>query len=165
MRAMIASLRCQLFMAVAVACGGADAPPSEPLDPDGAPSSPAPVDALTVETDAPTGELLRFDTAIRPILAASCGPTCHLQNADGAGGLTLGTNAQLAYENLVEQPMLITECDTMLRVDINSADPARSGFYLKLAGSTCGPRMPFNGMLTPDELALIERWIAGGARE
>jgi hypothetical protein len=106
-----------------------------------------------------------FSQDIVPILMARCGG-CHLKDALGAGGLSLGTTAQLAYPAMVDQPTHATLCTTMKVVDTSSTDPMQSSLYLKLVGSTCGTQMPKNqAFLSQAQIDLFGRWIAEGSAD
>jgi hypothetical protein len=98
---------------------------------------------------------------------ARCGG-CHLKDTAGAGMLSMGTQAQLAYDALVGQMTVNVNCNTLKRVDTAQADPMQSSLYLKIVGTTCGKRMPA-GMnmpppLTDEQIMLVGRWISEGAQ-
>jgi hypothetical protein len=126
--------------------------------PDASPDSP---DAAPDATAA-----VSFSADIVPLLQTRCGG-CHLKDVGGAGGLSLGVLAGLAYEALVDQQTVKVECAQMKRIDASKPDdPMQSSLYVKLVGTTCGKQMPtgMNAVLLNEaELALFAGWIAAGA--
>jgi hypothetical protein len=108
-----------------------------------------------------------FAADVVPILLARCGG-CHLKDSAGAGGLSMGTMAQFAYQTLVDQDTVLANptCGDLKRVDPMNHDPMQSSLYVKLIGPSCGKQMPAGMMpvpLTPEQIELIGRWIAEGA--
>ena len=78
-------------------------------------------------------------------------------------------SGQLAYLSLIDQPThnADLDCVNLKLVDSSTSEPSASSLYLKLAGDTCGTRMPKGTNATPlpdDQLALFARWIAEGAK-
>jgi hypothetical protein len=135
------------------------APDAMPL-PDAPPGTP---DAAPLPDAGPPP--VSFSADIVPVLMASCGG-CHLKDVAGAGGLTLGVTAQLAYPAMVNQATHAASCATMLVVDANSRDPMQSSLYLKLIGATCGTQMPKGRpALSAETLELFARWIAEGSAD
>lgn len=103
------------------------------------------------------------DADIQPIWDANCqDPSCH--DSEGpAAGLDLqtpGVRDRLCSNNSA----VITN---LALVDCEMFDPDESWVYRKVTGDIdlpgAGSLMPVGGMLTSDELALIEVWIEGGA--
>jgi hypothetical protein len=99
------------------------------------------------------------------IFTARCATiTCH-STTTRAGGLVLESSA--AFDNLVgvEPANAAARADGFLRVAPGL--PNDSFLLVKLRGPSnpeYGSRMPLTGgFLTPEEIALVERWIAGGA--
>ena len=92
-----------------------------------------------------------------------CGNACHLRN-NGSGGLSM-QNQAMAYTNLVAAANASnpTTCGGgTQRVVANNT--AMSKLYQKLAGTTCGGRMPQNGTaFNATELATVAGWINAGA--
>ena len=98
------------------------------------------------------------DTIITP----AC--SCHLTTAmPGNGNLDL--TAGNAYANIFEKKS--TQATTVNL--ITPGDPAASYFYLKLTGEFMmapggtGSVMPQGGMLTDEQILLVEEWILAGA--
>jgi hypothetical protein len=147
----------------------ADAAPPDPPDadvaqPDAELGSP---DATPATADAMLPPAPSFANEIVPLLQGHCGG-CHLKASGGAGGLSLGTTAELAYEALVGEDTVLMDpdCQDLMRVDPNNHDPMQSSLYLKLIGTTCGKLMP-TGMnaipLTTEEIETFRLWIEAGA--
>jgi hypothetical protein len=135
---------------------GPDAMPA----PDAAPGTP---DAAPVPDAGPPP--VSFSADIVPILMARCGG-CHLKDAAGAGGLSLGTMAQLAYPAMANKPTNAVACTTLKVVDTTDNQPMHSSLYAKIVGDTCGTRMPKNNVpLTDEQLALFSRWISEGSKD
>jgi hypothetical protein len=133
------------------------APDAMPL-PDAPPGTP---DAAPADAGPPP---VSFSQDLVPILMTRCGG-CHLKDVAGAGGLSLGVTAQLAYPAMVDQATHALACASMKIVDPASADPMSSSLYLKLSGATCGTQMPKNqAVLSVEQLDLFARWIAEGAQ-
>jgi hypothetical protein len=133
----------------------APVPDSEPGAPDASPADAAP-------------PAVSFSADVMPILMARCGG-CHLKDTAGAGGLSFGVQGQLAYLSLVDQPTHNTAvgCVNLKLVDTTTDDATASSLYLKIAGDTCGTRMPKGSNATPlpdEQLQLFARWIAEGAQ-
>jgi len=154
---------------------GLDAAVTPPGDPDAAVAE---IDAAVVVPDATPGDPdadvpdavppISFSAEIVPILMARCGG-CHLKATGGAGGLSLGVQAELSYGALIDRPTLNPDpdCVQLKLVDAQKRDPSQSSLYLKIAGDVCGTRMPkgVNGTPLPgDQLELFARWIAEGAQ-
>lgn len=119
-------------------------------------------DAPTTDAPTTTGDpAAPTFTAVYMIFEAFC--TCH-NNPAGAGGLSLEGQAD-AYANIVGVPSAKA---TMMNL-IEPGDPTNSYLYLKLTGDYLGvpggtgDPMPVIGDLTPEQLALVEQWIALGA--
>ena len=146
---------------VIVADAGPDAAPWDPdaSPPDASPPDASPPDAIPA---------VSFALEVKPILLARCGG-CHLKATGGAGGMSLGTQAELAYAAMVGQDTVNANpaCADLMRVDATSADPMKSSLYVKIVGATCGNRMPVGSNPTPldeTQVELIGRWIAEGAQ-
>lgn len=118
-------------------------------------AGPAGGDPLDVPTDLDPASL---DALHRDVLARSCAAQpglCH----HGQFEPNLSTPA-LAYENLVRRPGI--EHDGQYRV--LPGDPANSLLVDKLRDRGVLSRMPLGARpLAEEEIAAIERWIAGGA--
>jgi hypothetical protein len=130
--------------------GGADAAPMADAAPGAPDAGPPPVS---------------FAGSLVPILLARCGG-CHLKDVGGSGGLSLGLEGQLAYAALVGAPTSNATCVQLKLVDAESQDPNQSSLYLKLAGTTCGARMPKGVAAVPlsdIELDLFAQWIVAGS--
>jgi hypothetical protein len=113
----------------------------------------------------PTDPTVSFSLDVVPILQNHCGG-CHLKNADGAGEMTLGTQAEFAYEAIVGVGTVIDDCAGMMRVDTESNDPMQSSLYLKIIGTSCGKLMPAGKtpkLLSEEQIETIRVWIAEGA--
>ena len=143
-----------------------DATPVPSIDaapvPDGEPGAP---DAEVPDAGPPP---VSFSADLMPMVMTRCGG-CHLKDALGAGGLSFGVSGQLTYLSLIDQPThnLDVDCVNLKLVDSASTDPAASSLYLKIAGDTCGTRMPKGSTAVPfgdAELELWARWIAEGAQ-
>lgn len=99
---------------------------------------------------------------IQPIWDAAC--TCHLQGPSGTmTATTLTLNADVSHAELVGTPA--TQADLPR---VAPSDPEGSYLWRKLQGTHrevggSGTAMPQIGMLSDEELASIEAWIAGGA--
>jgi hypothetical protein len=88
------------------------------------------------------------------ILAMKCaGSTCH-SGAMPAQGLDL---VSAGVESRVVGKMA-SECMAPLA---DPAAPDTSIIYVKVAGETCGSRMPLGAPLADSEVACIKSWIAG----
>jgi hypothetical protein len=144
----------------------ADEIDAHPAAPDATPPPDAPPgtpDAAPLPDAGPPP--VSFSQDIVPILMTRCGG-CHLKDVAGAGGLSLGIMAQLAYPALIDQPTHALTCMTKKVVDTSSTDPMQSSLYLKLIGTTCGTLMPKNQAALPQEqIDLFARWIAEGAND
>lgn len=155
-----------------VPSGGSDAglPATEidaqPAAPDAAPPPDAPPGTPDAAPPPDAGPPpVSFSQDLVPILLTRCGG-CHLKDAAGAGGLSLGTMAQLAYPAMIDQPTHALACATMKVVNKESIDPMQSSLYLKLIGATCGTQMPKNqAALSTEQLDLFARWIAEGSAD
>ncbi len=111
------------------------------------------------------GDEVSFAVDVQPILMERCGG-CHLKEANGAGKLSLGTNAELAYAALVDQTTMNTSCANLKRIDSTNHDPMQSSLFVKIVGTTCGKQMPAGMMpvlLTDVQIEVFRRWIAAGA--
>jgi hypothetical protein len=146
--------------------GTATAAPTGDASPVATPTGPvaSPTDLRTA-TPTPTPLPVVFGTLQDQILNERCATlACH-SDVTRAGGLVLEGSA--AFDNLVgvEPTNPAARADGLLRVAPGS--PADSYLILKLEGppdSSYGFRMPLSGgALTDEEIALVERWIAGGA--
>lgn len=178
-------LPCALLLLAALGCPadpeGDDLPPGafttggdDSIDPgttDGV-TSVEPEDTTTTTTtsppdtgsdDVPPGEV-SHDADIQPIWTAHClDASCH--DSDGPqGGLDLqsaGARDRLCSNNSTTQTSIPL-------VDCEGADSGNSWLWNKVSGEDldtipgAGSLMPVGGMLTSDELALIEAWIDGG---
>jgi hypothetical protein len=86
---------------------------------------------------------------------------CH-QGTSGVGSL----EPDKAYDQLVNVPAR-QSCVPQLRV--TPGDPSASVLYLKIAGTTCGGRMPPASPTyfdrEPDKLATVRSWIEQGAQD
>jgi hypothetical protein len=89
---------------------------------------------------------------------------CH-QGSSGAGSV-LSLEPDKAYDQLVNVPAR-QSCAPELRV--TPGDPDASVLFLKIAGTTCGGRMPpaspdyFDRV--PDKLEAVRSWIEQGAQD
>ena len=105
--------------------------------------------ALFLALPAPAADLIDFNTQIHPILAARC-LICHSQEKR-SGGLSLAT-----YKDALD--------GGRSGADIRPGSSASSLLLKRITGEN-EPRMPLGGTpLTPDQTALIARWIDEGAR-
>lgn len=100
-----------------------------------------------------------FAESVWPIFDEECG--CH-QDSNGAGKLKLTEND--AYDNLIGKPS--HQLPSMKLVEPGS--PMDSYLWHKLNNTQKsvdgkGKRMPPDGLLDPDVLAVIEEWILAGA--
>lgn len=107
----------------------------------------------TVKVNIAVVSNVSFSSQIQPIFNASCA-SCH----GSSGGLNL--SASVSYANLVNVSAQ-SSCTTLKRVLPNNA--SQSVLYLKVAGTSCGNRMPQGGSLTTDQINLIQVWITQGA--
>jgi len=156
--------------ALLVACAGddgladeTDASPTENV-PDAAPVPDAVPGAPDAAPDAGLPPV-SFAREIVPILKTRCGG-CHLKDMGGAGQLSLGVQAQLAYAAMVDMPTrgAAPACASLKLVNPASADAMKSSLYVKLVGTDCGTRMPKGTPPLPEnQLELFARWIAQGA--
>lgn len=92
-----------------------------------------------------------YDALIQPILSARC---THCHQRDGAPRfLDLRT-----YGGVI--------AGGAIRSEVKACDWAGSLINSKTSGASCGRRMPFDGppYLAPSERALLEHWVATGAR-
>ncbi len=164
-----------VLSAVLVACFGNDEAAGGPMDEtDASPTQKAPdaapvPDAVPGAPDASPPDAgpppVSFNQEIVPILMARCGG-CHLKAMGGAGGLSLGVMAELAYGALVDKPTHgpAPACSGLKLVNAASNDPTQSSLYVRLMGSSCGTRMPKGTPPLPaDQMALFARWITQGA--
>lgn len=106
-----------------------------------------------------------WSTEVFPILqSASCLGSCH--GSGSSGGLTIGTSASTAYNNIVN---VASGCNNLDYIE--PSDPNTSHLYLKCTTSfSCGgSRMPRNNSSyfssNSDQLETIRVWIAEGALE
>ena len=147
-----------------------DAAPVDDADPGAPDAAPGDPDAAPVPDAAPAPDALpavSYNLDVVPILMARCGG-CHLKAAGGAGMLSFGTQAELAYEAMVDKDTvnIDPDCADLMRIDSMDHNPERSSVYLKITGTTCGNRMP-SGMnpvpLNTPQTETIRRWIEAGA--
>lgn len=101
-------------------------------------------------------------TEVQKIFNVSC--ACHLSPPDAALNGNLNFAEGMAYANLVG---VKSGQATMLDL-VTPMDPENSYLYLKVAGGFAeaggvGVQMPPGGMLSGDQVALIEEWITAGA--
>ena len=107
---------------------------------------------IIVVTQPPT-QNVSFAVQIQPIFNANC-TNCHGTNGD----LTLTAGASF---NQLYNIQASSSCTSLYRVFPNDAD--NSVLYRKVAGTTCGSRMPVGGSLLQTEINLIHDWINQGA--
>lgn len=106
------------------------------------------LDAGALDASAP--ELVSFAADIRPIFEASCGP-CHV--TDGSAGHNVGGELPGAYLDAVELgPSLVT------RIDGGGMPPAYAD-PPNDCGAEGGDQPGDPGCMTPEEVALVQRWI------
>ncbi len=106
------------------------------------------------------GAAVSFASDVQPIFDARCTTTCH-RPTNPTGGLTL--TPATSYGQLVDAPGEHAACSDIARVEPGA--PTSSVLYLKVTGTTCGPRMPQNGTpLSAGQLRTIEQWIVEGAQ-
>jgi hypothetical protein len=118
----------------------------------------------TGSDDVPPGELSHA-TDIQPIWNANCvDGVCHDSDGPPQAGLDLqsdGVRDRLCTTNSSSQTSIAL-------VDCDGADPEASWLWSKVTGEGlelpgAGSLMPVGGMLSSDDIATIEAWIAGGA--
>src|SRR5437773_4701088 len=107
-----------------------------------------------------------FATIQQTILTATCATaSCH--GTAAAGGLSLSAGA--AYANLVGAPASNPAAQAAGKLRVVPGDPDASFLIAKLVGQLTpaeGSPMPLVGApLTPAQLDMLRRWIAGGASE
>lgn len=112
-------------------------------------------DASSVEVCATTAAstcAVDFADLIQPILSARC-TYCHRAGPNPPRFLDVSSYAGLLASG-------------SLRNEVRACDWSGSFLSSKLAGSSCGGRMPRDGppWLAPSEVSLIRRWIESGAR-
>ena len=117
----------------------------------GAPRAPGP--AAKAPKPKAAGEPLTY-TDVQAILGARCAK-CHTDNGK------LGAAPEGYRLNNLENTLAAAD-----RARIVPGHPAASELVRRIRGQST-PRMPFAGppYLTPEEIGLIERWIAQGARD
>lgn len=95
---------------------------------------------------------VEYDSMVQPILSARC-TFCHSGNAPGH---FLGLKS---YADVL--------AGGSLRNEVKACDWPNSLINLKTSGAVCGARMPRDGppWLAPSERALLEAWVASGARK
>ena len=139
--------------------GGADYPGGgETSDPTGEPTGDA--------GESSTGDMLEptFANVESTIYATSC--SCHYFAPGGAGNGELGLQMGMSYAATVGvKSKQLTTMDL-----IKPGDPEASYLYLKtinkhLDAGGAGDKMPVGGMLSPEQLMLLEEWITAGALE
>jgi len=108
---------------------------------------------IIVVTQSPP-QSVSFAGQIQPVFNANC-INCH----GTSGGLNL--TAGVSYSQLYHIPAS-SSCTSLHRVFPNDAD--NSVLYKKVAGITCGSRMPLGGSLSQTEINLIHDWINQGAQ-
>jgi hypothetical protein len=112
-------------------------------------------------------------TEVFNLLAGGCasGGYCHAAGG-GLSKLELVDQTK-AYMALVGTPAMgmampgsmATGCSTSMIMRVKAGDPDNSLLMQKLNGKqTCGAQMPPNGSLKPEELKLVNDWIAAGAK-
>lgn len=106
---------------------------------------------------------ISFVAEVLPVFQQAC-TSCH-QDAVPVGANLLSLEADKAYAQLVNVPAR-SICAPELRVA--PGDPDASVLVLKMAGSTCGDRMPPAAPTYfdqhPDQLETIRSWIDQGAQ-
>lgn len=114
--------------------------------------------------ESSTGEMLEptFANVESTIYATSC--SCHYFTAAGPGNGDLTLQMGMSYAATVG--VKSTQLTTMDL--IKAGDPDNSYLYLKTIGTHLdadgsGDQMPPGGMLTAEQLMLLEEWIAAGA--
>jgi hypothetical protein len=101
----------------------------------------------------PPSTNISYSNQVQPIFNSQC-VGCH----GAEGGLNL--SASVSRNNLVNVSAQ-GNCNTLKRV--LPFDAANSVLYRKVAGSTCGARMPQGDNLTQTDIDLIKNWIDQGA--
>jgi len=101
----------------------------------------------------PVSATVSFSNKIQPIFNSQC-VNCH----GGEGGLSLA--AGTSYSHLVNVQAQ-AGCTSLKRVLPN--DAVNSVLYKRVAGNSCGSRMPQGGALSASDIALIQDWINQGA--
>lgn len=100
------------------------------------------------------GTVVSFSTDIQPIFTANCSG-CH----GSSGGLSLAAGA--SRSNLVD---VQAQAGCTDRKRVLPGNSASSVLYLRVAGNTCGDRMPKGGSALPiASINLIRDWIDQGA--
>jgi hypothetical protein len=114
--------------------------------------------------ESSTGDMLEptFANVESTIYATSC--SCHYFAPGGPGNGELGLQMGMSYAATVGvKSKQLTSMDL-----IKAGDPDNSYLYLKtinkhLDAGGVGDKMPQGGMLTPEQLMLLEEWITAGA--
>lgn len=134
--------------------------------PSGAAGSTAPPTAGTGAT--PDGEPT-FSAVYKDIIQAGClgGTSCHAGTL--AGALEMSMQAE-AYAALVSVKAMGTSggsanCSStnLMRVAPNDPDNSLLMQKVEQAMPVCGTRMPPGGMLRPEQISQLRKWIAAGA--
>lgn len=103
-----------------------------------------------------------YATDIKPIFDKYCMALCHEAGGSGASTLLMdGDDLDVLVDvNAIEVPSmkLVAPGDTMNSYLWHKLD----GTFLQVGGS--GSKMPLGMMMTEDELATVEVWIANGAK-
>jgi hypothetical protein len=105
-----------------------------------------------------------FQTDIYPVLSLSSYGCSSCHSGGGSIGWYVAGNASATRSNLVNVNAATGSCTNLKRVLPGNAN--QSALYLRLAGTTCGDRMPQGGNpISTDHRNLIGRWIDQGAVE
>lgn len=107
---------------------------------------------------------LSFQTNIYPILSQTSYGCMGCHTGGGSIGWYVSGNASATRSNLVNVNANTGSCTTLKRV--LPGDATQSALYLRLAGTTCGDRMPQGGnAISSSHLTSIRDWINQGAAE
>lgn len=143
--------------------GTADTSTADPGTTDTGTADTSTADTSTEDTgpeNTSAGGLSFAADVYEPIISIKCG--CHMV---GAGGMVMGADATSAYAVLVGVPS--EDVPALSRVE--PGDTTISYMFHKISGTQLdvggmGSKMPLGDMLTPEQVAVIEQWILGGAQ-
>lgn len=109
--------------------------------------------ALAVAADLPQDQVKFFETSVRPLLAGSC-VKCHSQSAGKTkGGLALDSRAGWQKGGETGPALVPGDPDASLLIKaIRYADP-----------DTAMPPSSAGGQLKPEDIKILEKWVAMGA--
>jgi hypothetical protein len=117
----------------------------------------------SADTSTTAPVVVDYAGELQPLWNTQC--TCHLQGASGTMvAPTLTLNEEVSYAELVGTPSMAVPA--MSRV--TAADLEASYLWHKIGGTHLdvggtGTQMPPTGPLSPDDIALVQAWIEGGA--